>query len=121
MGHYCRFCNRSKPNESFSGKGHKVHICRDCFKIPKKEREIIEQQEELFRFLKQSHISKKNKRRLNDLSQSEDSTIREYANIIAEVAQVKPHKKRRLKVLAKERRDLLQRLEETGLIWAHYS
>jgi len=37
-----------------------------------------------------------------------------------EVAQVKPYKKRRLKVLAWERRDLLQKLEDTGLILAHH-
>jgi hypothetical protein len=39
---------------------------------------------------------------------------------ILDVAQVKPYKKRRLKVLANERKDLLQKLEETGLILAHH-
>jgi hypothetical protein len=36
------------------------------------------------------------------------------------VALVKPYKKRRLKVLARERRDLLARLDETALIMAHH-
>lgn len=46
--------------------------------------------------------------------------VAELAEIVLEVARVKPYKKRRLKVLARERRDLLQRLEETDLIYAHH-
>ena len=30
MGHYCIGCGESRPNEKFSGKGHKQHICKDC-------------------------------------------------------------------------------------------
>ncbi|WP_226036792.1 hypothetical protein [Aquibacillus saliphilus] len=29
-GHYCRQCGRTRPNEKFSGKGHRQHICKDC-------------------------------------------------------------------------------------------
>jgi hypothetical protein len=29
-GHYCRGCGINRPNEKFSGKGHKQHICKDC-------------------------------------------------------------------------------------------
>jgi hypothetical protein len=42
------------------------------------------------------------------------------AGIVLEVARVKPHKKRRLKFLAKENRELLYKLEESGLIMAHH-
>jgi ribosome-binding protein aMBF1 (putative translation factor) len=31
MGHYCRICGRTRANEKFSGKGHKNHVCKDCF------------------------------------------------------------------------------------------
>jgi hypothetical protein len=41
------------------------------------------------------------------------------ASIVFEVARIKPFKKRRLKMLAEKRRDLLEKLEETGLIYAH--
>ena len=58
--------------------------------------------------------------RLKMLASSNDPRIRELATIVMEVAQVRPYKKRRLKILAKERRDLLQKLEETGLIFAHH-
>jgi hypothetical protein len=28
MGHYCRICGRERPNRQFSGKGHKIHVCK---------------------------------------------------------------------------------------------
>ncbi len=120
MGHYCRICGSSRPNEAFSGKGHRNHVCKECAKMPKSERERIEQKEEIFGFLQQSHISEKNVVRLKTLVASDDGKIAELATIVLEVAVVKPYKKRRLKVLARKRRDLLQKLEETGLIFAHH-
>jgi len=88
--------------------------------MPKNEREAIEHEDEIFGFLKQSHISNKNVSMLKRLASSENLRIAELADIVLEVAKVKPYKKRRLKVLAKERRDHLQKLKETGLIYAHH-
>ena len=70
--------------------------------------------------MNQSHISKKNVERLTVLVDSENKKISELAAIVLEVAKVKPYKKRRLKVLARERRDLLEKLNDTGLIFAHH-
>lgn len=28
-GHYCYVCGRERPNEKFSGWGHKKHVCKD--------------------------------------------------------------------------------------------
>jgi len=120
MGHWCRICGKIKPNEKFSGKGHKNHICKQCAAKPKEEIDEIDQKEEIFGFLKQSHISAKNIGRLQKLGASENSGVAKIANIVLEVAKVKPYKKRRLKVLARERKDLLEQLEETGLIYAHH-
>jgi len=78
-------------------------------------------EQEIFGYLKQSHISDKNVKRLKLLVKSESENIAKLANIVLEVANVKPYKKRRLKVLARERRDLLEKLEETGLILAHHN
>ncbi|MEW6741288.1 MAG: hypothetical protein AB1486_00900 [Planctomycetota bacterium] len=36
-GHYCWCCDRRRPNERFSGKGHMRHVCRDCSKLGKEE------------------------------------------------------------------------------------
>lgn len=30
QGHYCKMCGEYKSNESFSGKGHRLHICKKC-------------------------------------------------------------------------------------------
>ena len=119
-GHYCRICGRRRPNEKFSGNGHRIHVCKDCNGIPKDEREAIEQDEEIFGYLRQSHISDKNVARLETLVKSSNEQIAEHATLVLEIARVKPYKKRRLKVLARTRRDLLKKLEETGLIYAHH-
>jgi hypothetical protein len=120
MGHWCRICGKNKPNEKFSGKGHKNHICKQCAVKPKEEIDEIDQKEEIFGFLKQSHISAKNIGRLQILMTSENKEVAKLAGIVLDVVKVNPYKKRRLKVLARERRDLLEQLEETGLIYAHH-
>ena len=88
--------------------------------MPKPNRDAIEQEEEIFNYLKQSHISATNTARLRTLAASDDPRLGELAAIVIEVAEVKPFKKRRLQVLARERRDLLDALERTGLIAAHH-
>ena len=118
-GHYCRICGSIRPNEAFSGKGHRTHVCRKCARLPEEEREDIEYKDEIFNYLHQSHISDKNVSRLRKLAVSSNEQIAELAGIVLEVAEVVPHKKRRLKKLARRRRDILHKLEETGLILAH--
>lgn len=87
----------------------------------KEERREVPLEEELFGFMKQSHISAKNFTPLRALASSGNQKIAGLAAIILEVAQIKPYKRLRLKVLARERKDLLHKLEETGLILAHHS
>jgi hypothetical protein len=118
--HSCRICGRARPNEKFTGKGHRNHICKECARKPKTVIDGIDQKEEIFGYLKQSHISQKNVNRLMLLADSDNQEIAEFAGIVLEVAKVKPYKKRRLKVLARERRDLLEKLEATGLIFPHH-
>lgn len=88
--------------------------------MPKDERLAIKHEEEIFGYLHQSRISKKNVARLKHLIESPNARISELATIALEVAEVKPYKKRRLKGLARERRDLLEKLDQTGLIMAHH-
>lgn len=88
--------------------------------MPQQERELIEHEDEVFGYLRQSHISDKNLHRLRTLAATGQPRIREMAAIVLEVAAVKPYKKRRLRVLARERPDLLDALERTGLIEAHH-
>ena len=36
-GHYCKICGCHKSNESFTGKGHALHVCKECQSQPKDE------------------------------------------------------------------------------------
>lgn len=120
MGHYCRICGSSRPNEEFSGGGHTIHVCRACARLPKERRDAIKQKEAIFGFLHQSHISARNVASLDEWKQSTDPEVAALARIVLDVARVKPYKKQRLKVLARERPDLLAKRQETGLIFAHH-
>lgn len=121
MPHWCRICGRAKSNESFSGKGHSTHICKACQALPREEREAIEQEDEIFAFLTQSHISPKNVARLRQLASSRNKRTAMLAQVALDVALLKPHKRGRIKHIAAANRELLAKLEDTGLIHAHGS
>jgi hypothetical protein len=111
MPHYCRICGRSRANEKFSGRGHRDHICKDCQRLPRDQRDHIERMDELCGFLEQSNISSKNIARLEILAQHTSSEIKDLAILILEVARVKPHKRRRWKFLAQNHSELFLRLK----------
>ena len=119
MGHSCRICGGERPNEQFSGKGHKIHLCKRCQAMPKNERRAVEDQDDIFRFLKQSHISEKNVIRLRQMAKSDNPQVASLAEIVLEVARLRPYKTRRLKFLGQKHPELLRKLEDTGLIFAH--
>lgn len=124
MGRICSLCGISRPNEAFGGKAERARICRKCRKLPRDKREALKQEYEIFGFMEQSHISDKNVARLRTLARSENSRIADLATVVLEVTQVRSCKRRRLRILTRERRDLLNRMEETGLIlprpvWKH--
>lgn len=107
-GHFCRICKRRRPNEAFSGKGHKTHLCKRCMQRPEAERLRIEQEDELDGYFGQSNVSAKNIARLEGLSGTAQPEIAAYADLIARIADVHPRKRHRLRFLARERRDLLR-------------
>lgn len=118
MGHYCRICGCVRPNEQFSGKGHRIHVCKHCQRLPKSQRRAIEDRDDIFGFIRQSHISKKNLARLEQLAKSKEPRLARLAAIVLEVARVTPYKRSRLKILARNHRDLVSKLGETGLVFA---
>jgi hypothetical protein len=69
--------------------------------------------------MQQSHISKKNLARLEQLAKSEEPRVARLAALVLEVARVTPYKRRRLKILALNHRDSLRKLDETGLVFEH--
>jgi hypothetical protein len=85
-----------EPNEQFSGKGHKIHVCKRCQRLPKSERRAVEDRDDIFGSMHQSHISKKNVARLEQLAKSETRQVASLAAIVLEVARVTPYKRRRV-------------------------
>lgn len=118
MGHWCRICGRIRGNERFSGKGHKQHICNQCARLPRKDRQRVDEEREIVGMLSQSNISKKNLARLRKLAARQDGEIAEKAKLVLEVGKAHPYKRKRLRYLARERRDLLETLKASGLIEA---
>lgn len=71
---------------------------------------------EILGFMEQSNISPKNIARLKALDAIDDATFQKLRVLILEIAQVAPRSRRRWKLVAANRRDLLQSAIEAGLI-----
>jgi hypothetical protein len=56
-------------------------VCKDCARLPKENRDAIEQKEEIFSDMSQSHISEKNTLRLKRLAASSHRDVAELAAI----------------------------------------
>ncbi len=117
MGHYCRICETVRANEAFSGEGRRGQVCRRCMPLAAE----FDADEEVRNFLRQSHISTKNIARLRQIAASADSRRAEWAAVILEIALVTPYRRRRLKRLARQHRDLLAKLVRCGLMDDDYS
>jgi hypothetical protein len=84
--------------------------------MPREKRDAVLHQQEIRGFLDQSHISPKNLARLRVLGRSENTQIATLAHLVFDVGATTPYRRQRIRVLARERRDILQRMEEIGLI-----
>ena len=116
-GRWCRICDRRRPNERFSGRGHRTCICKDCQKRPKSERDKIDITRELFAYIEQSNISAKNIRRLTQLAEHEDHDIREHAASLLDIAKVYPHRRKRWRRLVKTHFHLFRRYRQAIGLW----
>jgi len=116
MGHYCWCCESSRPNEAFSGKGHRRHLCKRCAKLPKEDRAYRQAMLDIYGFMRQRNISKTNIARLSKLTRASRPEIAELASLVLQVAKAKPHRRRRIRFLMRNHRGLLQQLVSAGLI-----
>jgi len=117
MGHYCGICGYSKPNEQFSGKGHRNHVCKKCQKMPKAKRQEIRDRDFVWSVLEQSNISKGNRANLERIAKTYADELGERAMVVLEVAKVKSHKGRRIKWLRENRRDLFDEMVRLGFFY----
>ena len=112
MGHYCRICGRYRPNESFSGRGHRMHVCKKCSQLPREVRSRREALDEIWGFLEQSNISDNNIRRLSLLAESADPEVREMASIVHAIGKAHPGRRRPFKKIRANHPALWQRILE---------
>src|SRR5438477_937735 len=95
MGHYCYLCGQRRPNEQFSGRGHRDHVCKKCQRMPGDKCDRIERMEELNGFVHQSNISARNLVRLEMLSKHPDPKVATLAVLILDIGRVLPGKRNR--------------------------
>lgn len=62
--------------------------------------------EVLYLFLHQNNISARNIEHIRELTQHPDAEVKELAEVVLEIARVKPGRHRRMQVLAREHPDL---------------
>ena len=116
MGRFCILCEHIRPNEAFGGKGRRARICRKCRQLPREQQDRLLHEREILGFRGQSHISDKNVARLRALAGSADARIAGLATLVRDVATVAPYRRPRIRTLARQRRDLLKRMEVKRLI-----
>lgn len=78
-GHFCKICGTIKPNEKFSGKGHKNHICKKCAKLPSEEKSIMVMLNRIDKLYNYYNLSKNNKIFLEKLLNDKRERVREAA------------------------------------------
>lgn len=119
MGHYCRFCVRTRAKERFSGSGHGDHVCRDCERtFPLEDRQAMNALGEISDLLhEQVRISPKDVERLTELSTWKDEGVSEQAAVMLDVARIAPGERGRLQRIRASRPELWQRLIEVGLVY----
>ena len=80
-GHYCWCCGRRRPNEQFSGRGHRKHVCKDCMKLGKEELAYRQHLRHIDRLLNWDGIVRRKNRAVFEryLSNS-DARVRAYAS-----------------------------------------
>src|SRR5258708_27457861 len=117
MGHYCWMCQRDRPNEAFSGKGHARHLCKECARLPKATRERTRRLDDLESMLfRQRRISPLNIGMAMEWADGDDAEVTALALIVADVGRVCPGKKKRMGRIRNSHPALWKRMGAADLI-----
>jgi len=109
MGKYCRECETERPNEAFSGKGRKQHICKRCVRHRGYRGEIRS-------WLKDAELSQGQMKRLRKFTHMSNELTIELATLVHSVGEVAPQRVNRIEVIKQDRPELLPKLESAGLL-----
>ena len=78
--------------------------------MSREKRQRHEAEDELYGFLRQSRISERNVARIKVLTRHADAKVKALAEIVRAIAGVKPHQRRRIRVIAERHGDLFARM-----------
>lgn len=123
MGRLCQVCCRDRPNENFGGKGIRSRVCKRCRRNKSKhEIRVSLVSDEIFGFLSQSNISKKNIKRLESLHDLEDEKFQTLRVFVLAIARAHPRRKKRWRRLKSSHPELFQTALALSLIedWCEY-
>ena len=81
-GHYCIVCASVLPNEKFSGKGHKNHICKKCSRKPSEQRQEQIKIHEIYNMTRFMNLSKSNQKKLQQYLNDESEEVRDVAQSV---------------------------------------
>ncbi|HYM61514.1 MAG TPA: hypothetical protein VEZ11_11555 [Thermoanaerobaculia bacterium] len=116
MGNFCWMCERIRPNEAFSGKNHHRHLCRECARLPKSERERKRWLDALWEMLhRQSNISRKNLQMAAMWASEGDAEVAALANLVIDIGIAHPHRRKRLPFIRRNRPELWKRMVAAGM------
>lgn len=80
-GHYCWCCGRLRPNETFSGKNHGRHLCKECSKLGTEELKFRQIEVNIDRLIGWGEvIFHKNKKALEKYRDHKDERISRLVN-----------------------------------------
>lgn len=116
MSHFCWVCERVRPNESFSGRNHARHVCRECARIPRSERDQKERLSALWEMLcSQSNISPANRGMAAAWAAEGNDELQSLAQLVLDIGRVHPRKKKRLPFIRRNHPDLWRRMIAMGV------
>lgn len=118
MGYWCRICGRERSNESFSGKGRRLHLCKQCQSLPRAQRECLQVEDELYHYLEQSNLTSLNIKRLRALVGHEDPKLGCMAKLLLDIAQAHPRKRHRWQNMVRTNPALFRR--SVGVLGAEW-
>lgn len=81
-GCYCWVCGRIRPNERFSGGGHRQHICRDCKKHGPEELAYLQEIRNVERCLYFGRLRRNQRKTFDKFLSHSNPRVREYAQRI---------------------------------------
>jgi hypothetical protein len=105
-----------RPNEAFSGRNRARHLCRECTRRPKHERDRAHKLRALRAMLhRQSNISDGNIKTATTWANDPEAEVATLARLTADIGRIHPRKKKRFRHIRREDPALFQRMIAAGV------